>query len=93
MYNIAVQFRWNPWNAEHVAKHGITLAEAEFVVERARRPFPEMIGEGKRYVAGQTANGLYAQVIYLLDADGTVFIIHARPLNNSERRKFRRRTR
>ncbi|MGA2442930.1 MAG: hypothetical protein ABSH08_18410 [Tepidisphaeraceae bacterium] len=88
-----MQFRWNRWNAEHVQKHGITRDAAEFIVERARRPFPEMIGEGKRYVAGQTAEGLYAQVIYLLDADGTVFIIHARPLDDSEKRKFRRRAR
>lgn len=88
-----MEFRWNHWNIEHVAKHGIAPAEAEFIVERARRPYPEMAGDGKRYVAGQTADGLYAQVIYLLDPDGTVFIIHARPLNDSEKRKFRRRTR
>jgi uncharacterized DUF497 family protein len=87
-----MQFRWNRWNTGHLETHGISVAEAEFIVERARRPYPEMIGDEKRYVAGQTPSGLYAQVIYLLDADGTVFIIHARPLNDSEKRKFRRRT-
>jgi uncharacterized DUF497 family protein len=75
-----------------VEKHGISPAEAEFIVERARRPYPEMAGNGKRYVAGQTIDGLYVQVVYLLDPDGTVFVIHARPLNESEKRIFRRRT-
>jgi uncharacterized DUF497 family protein len=86
-----VQFQWNTWNVEHVEKHGITPGHAEFIVEHARRPFPEMIGDGKRYVAGQTAAGVYIQVIYILGSDGTVFIIHSRPLDDQEKRKFRRR--
>jgi uncharacterized DUF497 family protein len=88
-----MQFRWNRWNVEHVEKHGIVPGDAEFIVNHARRPFPEMTGDGKRYVAAQTADGFYMQVVYLLDMDETVFIIHARPLDDSEKRKYRRRIR
>ena len=93
VYNSPVQFRWNGWNLNHIEKHGMTPADAEFIAEHARRPYPEMIGDGKRYVAGQTADGRYGQVIYILDSDRTIFVIHARPLDPSEKRKFRRRTR
>lgn len=91
MYNTAVKFRWHAWNIEHIAMHGISVPEAQFIVEHPRRPYPEMIGDGKRYIAGQTPDGTYAQVIYLLDPDGTVFVIHARLLNDSEKRKYRTR--
>jgi uncharacterized DUF497 family protein len=88
-----MQFRWNDWNVNHVEKHGMLPDDAEFIVRHARRPYPEMIGDGKRYVAGQTADGRLAQVIYILDSDHTYFVIHARPLDHSEKRKFRRRIR
>ena len=86
-----MHFRWNPWNLEHIEEHGIAPGDAEFVVERARRPFPEMIGDEKRYVAGQTSRGAFIQVIYILDEDDTVYVIHARPLNDSEKRRYRKR--
>jgi uncharacterized DUF497 family protein len=88
-----MRFRWNDRNVEHLGKHGISATEAQFIVNHARRPFPEMIGEGKRYVAGQTANGRYVQVIYVIDPDGTAYVIHARPLNAADKRKYRRRIR
>lgn len=28
------RFRWNDWNVAHIAKHGVTPAEAEAVVEQ-----------------------------------------------------------
>jgi hypothetical protein len=57
------EFRWNEWNVEHLAEHGITPDEAEFVVERARRPFPRYIGNGKYLVWGQCRHGDYLQVV------------------------------
>jgi uncharacterized DUF497 family protein len=30
------------------------------------------------------------QVVFVLDDDATVFVIHARPLTDRERRRFRR---
>ena len=45
-----MDFRWNDWNEEHVGKHGVSIDEAERVVETARSPFPRMIEDNKRLV-------------------------------------------
>lgn len=41
-----MDFRWNDWNLEHVAVHGVEIEEAEHVVEHAR-PLTER--EKRRY--------------------------------------------
>ncbi|HZZ29859.1 MAG TPA: hypothetical protein VFE46_17820 [Pirellulales bacterium] len=86
-----MQFRWKEWNLDHIANHGVSPAEAELVVRSAQSPFPEEIEDEKILVWGQGSGGRYLQVIYLLDPDGTAFIIHARPLNRREKRRVRRR--
>ena len=90
-----MEFVWNSANIDHLARHGIRPDEAEYIAERARAPYPQMIGEGKRLVVGRLADGRYVQVIYVpsravLDA---VYVMHARPLTEREKRRFRRRTR
>jgi uncharacterized DUF497 family protein len=59
-------FAWDETNRGHVAKHGVTSAEAEFVVEGAAAPFPQAVGGGKRRVWGATSSGRLLQVIYVL---------------------------
>jgi uncharacterized DUF497 family protein len=86
-----VEFRWNDWNIAKCEKHGVDPADAEYVVEQARAPFPRRIDDGKLLVWGQTENGTYIQVIYVLDSDGTAFIIHAMPLTQKQKRQLRRR--
>ena len=88
-----VRYRWNDWNLDHIADHGMTPADAEYVVDRANPPYPQIVGDEKRLVVGQTRNGAYAQAIYVIDDDGTAFVIHCRPLTNSEKRQYRRRMR
>ena len=85
-------FRWNWWNIEHVARHGVTTDEAEYVVNYPRRPYPNH--QGDRYmVRGQTDAGLWLQVVYVFDPPGVVYVIHARPLTDREKRNTRRRSR
>jgi uncharacterized DUF497 family protein len=86
-----MQFRWIDWNRDHIAKHRVDPAEAEMVVRQARTPFPQQIGDEKLLVMGRGREGRYLQVVYLLDPDDTVFIIHARPLTEREKRRYRRR--
>jgi uncharacterized DUF497 family protein len=86
-----VKYRWNDWNIGHIADHGMSQSEAEFIVDRAQAPYPKIIGQAKRLVVGQTSKGLYAQVIYVLDEDGTTVVIHGRPLTDREKRRYRRR--
>jgi uncharacterized DUF497 family protein len=88
-----MEFRWNDWNLNHIAEHGIGDLEAEFVINRAKPPFPEERADEKYLVMGRTFDGHYIQVIYLIDPDGTAYVIHARPLTESEKRRYRRRLR
>jgi hypothetical protein len=42
-----VDFRWNEWNVEHIAKHGVQPDEAERVIRHAKRPYPRYHGDNK----------------------------------------------
>ena len=84
------EFRWNSWNIEHIAEHGVTPDEAEYVVRHARPPFPREVGNGKVLARGQTFTGTYLQVIFILDPEETIYVIHARPMKDIEKRQFRR---
>ena len=85
-------FRWNEWNRDHVAVHGVSPEEAEYVVDHAKRSYPEQIGDGKWRVRGQTAHGRFLQVIFVIE-DDCYYVIHARGLTDKEKRRFRRRRR
>jgi uncharacterized DUF497 family protein len=61
-----VIFAWDEANRGHIAKHDVAPIEAQFVVENATPPFPQMAPEGKRLVWGPTAAGRLLQVIYVL---------------------------
>ncbi len=86
-------FRWNVWNIEHIASHGVLPVEAEQIVNHARRPYPQRLGEGKYLAIGQTVGGAYMQVVYVFDPPGVVFVIHARLLTEREKHRLRRRRR
>ena len=88
-----MEFRWNDWNLEHATCHGVSPDEAEYVVEHARPPFPEEIGEEKFRVRDQTMAARYVQVIYIFDPEDVVYVIHARDLTEREKRALRRRLR
>ena len=87
------EFRWIEWNRDKVAQHNVEPEEAEFVVNQARRPYPMKVDDEKRLVWGQTGSGRYLQVVYLIDMEDTIFVIHARPLTDREKRRLHRRRR
>jgi uncharacterized DUF497 family protein len=84
------EFRWIEWNIAKVESHGLTVEEVEYVVNTARRSYPKPIGNEKWLVIGPTQGGTMIQVIYLVEADDVIFVIHARPLTPKERRRRRR---
>jgi uncharacterized DUF497 family protein len=86
-----VLFRWNDWNTEHLAEHGVSLEEADRVVEGARRPYPQARADDKWIVKGRGHGGRWLQVIYIFSPDDAVFVIHARPLTENEKRRERRK--
>jgi len=90
-----MEFIWNDKNIDHIAEHGLAPEEAESVVVHARPPYPQMVGDDRRLVVGKLANGEYVQVVYVPSRSfpGAVYVMHARPLTDDEKRRFRRRTR
>jgi uncharacterized DUF497 family protein len=88
-----MQFRWNDWNIEHIAAHGVDPEEAESVVGGASPPYPLWRPDDKWLVWGRGVGGRPLQVVFVLDADGSVFVIHARPLTEREKRRYRRSSR
>jgi uncharacterized DUF497 family protein len=88
-----VDFRWTEWNVEHLARRGVDPEAAEEVVLGARRRYPRRVGEDKWLVWGADESGRLLQVIFVLDQDGSVYVIHARPLTEREKRRHRREAR
>lgn len=83
-------FRWIEWNIEHIGEHGVSPEEAECVVRHEKPPWPRRQGEREFRVRGHTFAGDWLQVIYVVDEDGRIFVIHARPLTEIEKRQCRR---
>jgi uncharacterized DUF497 family protein len=83
-------FRWNDWNRDHAGRHGVELLEAERVVENGDR---RRIDDDKYKVIGRGTGGRWVQVIYIFDPPGVVYVIHARPLTDAEKRRARRNQR
>jgi uncharacterized DUF497 family protein len=83
-------FRWVPWNLDHATKHGVTSTECERVVSVGR--YRQTKG-GKYRAVGRGNGGRWLQVVFALTEDDEVFVIHARPLTELEKRQERRRQR
>jgi uncharacterized protein len=88
-----MDFRWNEWNIEPLANHGVEPDEAEAVAANATGQYPRHAGFGKFLVWGPGSGGRLLQVIFVIDDDGTAFVIHARELTAREKRVYRRRER
>jgi hypothetical protein len=80
------QFRWIEWNRDHATKHECSIPEVESVVRHAGRGFPRKRDRKKWLVIGRGTGGRVIEVVYLLDDDGTAFVIHAMPLTTRRRR-------
>ena len=58
-----------------------------------RPPYPLASADEKFLVWGRTAEGKFLQVVFVMDEEDSVFIIHARPLTDREKKGYRRRVR
>jgi uncharacterized DUF497 family protein len=70
-----VIFQWDEDNVGHIAEHGVTPDEAEYVVEHGTPPFPRAAGEGKFMVWGRTRDGSHLQVGFVCLQDERVDIM------------------
>lgn len=65
---------------------------AEAVVRSAKDPYPRYREDEKWLVWGRGRRGRLVQVVFVLDPDDSIFIIHARLLTDSEARRYRKRS-
>jgi len=101
-------FVWDSKNTAHIGAHGVSPEAAEYVVVRAKAPYP--VRNGDRYIVrGRYRDGGHLQVAYVLieDAndvdwtevdvtalgDGSLYVIHAMWLSEEQKRRERRRRR
>ena len=84
------EFRWEDWNIGHIAEHGVSVEDAEYVINHPSGPYPRRAGDRKFLVVGHSAEGQYLQVVYVMDSMEQVFVIHARPLTRREQHRLRR---
>jgi hypothetical protein len=82
---------WTEESEHHIwTRHEVTPAEVEEVVNTR----PRLVEPGRddtEQVFGTTAAGRYLLVVLAEALDGRDYVVTARPMNNSERRTFRRR--
>lgn len=88
-----MDFRWNEWNTEHLARHGIEPEAAEHAVEEAGALYPRRIEGDKLLAWGPGPGGELLQVIFVLDQEDCAYILHARLLTERERGRYRRQRR
>lgn len=88
---VKIRFYRDPESGEpHVLRHGVSCAEAAFVVLHA---VEDGRGErGTRLAVGQTGDGRWIMVVYSPDSDpDSVFVITAYPLRPKALKALRRR--
>lgn len=84
-----MEFRWNQWNIDHIANHGVSPEEAEWVIQNAQRPYPLASEDDKWLVWGRGRGGRWLQIVFVFSPEDMVFVIHARPLTEREKRRAR----
>ena len=57
-------FAYDNWNRQHVSKHGVERADAQYVVENAKPPYPKRIENGKFMVYGPDRAGRILEVAF-----------------------------
>lgn len=57
-------FLYDAWNREHIAKHGVREADAEYVVETAMPPYPRKKEGVKFLVWGPDLTGRITEVVF-----------------------------
>jgi uncharacterized DUF497 family protein len=82
-----MEFHRNDWNLDHATSHGVSVTEAESLIRNGRS---RRIGDNKFRVRGRGVGGRLIQAIYVVDPDLTLYVIHARPLTDSEKKNFRK---
>lgn len=85
---------WDPWNEEHVRRHGVEPEEVEEAVFDPSTIFlrTRSARSARRYIAlGLTEAGRHLFVVLDPFGDGRAYSVTARDMTDGERRWFKRR--
>jgi uncharacterized protein len=83
--------RPSAWSEDHIARHGVTMAEVNEVLAGRHRESPGR--EASTIITGQTQAGRYLLIVAVTDSDDSddlAFIVTARPMTEREKRTFKR---
>ena len=82
-------FEWDEGNIGHIARHNITPED----VEEACCNDPLIFkGRNNRYYAlGQSDNGHYLMIVFMIKFMGMARVITARPMQDAERKRYLRK--
>jgi len=78
----------DPGREEHIARHQVSVAEVEELVEAD--PFVTRTREGRYRLIGQTRAGRYLCVIVAPRGHGSYALVTARDADDAERRHYHR---
>lgn len=77
---------WNPLNAEHIARHDVTINEVEEVSE-GKFIFWQSYG-GRFMIVGRTLAERTLAIVLEPDDSGMYYVVTARPASRRERRLY-----
>jgi uncharacterized DUF497 family protein len=84
-----VDARWHQWSENHIANHGVAWNEVQ---EALLPPLVREDNGDSELVLGTTFAGRHLAVVVVPDEDApTVFVVTARDMTDTERRRYRRR--
>jgi hypothetical protein len=63
---VTYEFRWNDDNVGHIAKHGVEIDEAEYIVEHPDSGFPRVEAGSKYLVWGDCRRSVSAGGLHFL---------------------------
>jgi uncharacterized DUF497 family protein len=82
---------WDPGNVAHIARHGVTVSEAEDVVYGVHVELQTYAG--RSILIGATSAGrMVAVILEPTDPQGTYYVVTARSASRKERRYYQSQT-
>jgi uncharacterized DUF497 family protein len=79
-------FVWTEHNIDHIARHGVRPEEVDEILEGKYRILATL---SNRYLLlGQSVGGRYLTVVFESLGNGQAWVITARDMTNTERRRF-----
>ncbi len=81
---------WDPWNVQHIRRHGVTLQDVQEVCSKAfisRHTYA-----GRILLVGSTNENRVLAVVVEPQGNGVYYVVTARPASRRERRRYQEGT-